>query len=189
MSETFEQTPLFKPRWLFIFLIIASKACFSFFRSSSHNDPLQVCCHRPEINRYPFCRTRGFYRSLRYESSSRVNNGLLRVSWSFTHTGFFVSFVDRKGNRIEIYTITPDGLKPTLESSIYGTIIALHLYHPHVSIPTLNGSPDSDWLRVLPIGPITSVALSPDLTTQVLCAGHAQSTNDHTIQRPYPISQ
>ncbi|KAI8386817.1 mono-functional DNA-alkylating methyl methanesulfonate N-term-domain-containing protein [Blakeslea trispora] len=33
-----------------------------------------------------------------------------------------------KGTRIEVYTLTPDGLKPTIEFSVYGTIIALKLY-------------------------------------------------------------
>ncbi|KAL0082831.1 mono-functional DNA-alkylating methyl methanesulfonate N-term-domain-containing protein [Phycomyces blakesleeanus] len=35
-----------------------------------------------------------------------------------------------KGTRIEIYTLTPDGLKPTLEFSIYGTITAMTLHVP-----------------------------------------------------------
>ncbi|CEP12236.1 hypothetical protein [Parasitella parasitica] len=35
-----------------------------------------------------------------------------------------------KGTRIEVYTLTVDGLKPTIEFSIYGTIIALRLYTP-----------------------------------------------------------
>ncbi|KAI8994749.1 CPSF A subunit region-domain-containing protein [Pilobolus umbonatus] len=35
-----------------------------------------------------------------------------------------------KGTRIEIYTITPDGLKSIIEFSIHGTIIALKLYKP-----------------------------------------------------------
>ncbi|KAI8096333.1 mono-functional DNA-alkylating methyl methanesulfonate N-term-domain-containing protein [Halteromyces radiatus] len=41
-----------------------------------------------------------------------------------------INLVLGKGNRIEIYTITPDGLKPTLECNIYGTIMSLHLYLP-----------------------------------------------------------
>ncbi|ORY94945.1 mono-functional DNA-alkylating methyl methanesulfonate N-term-domain-containing protein [Syncephalastrum racemosum] len=35
-----------------------------------------------------------------------------------------------KGTRIEIYTLTPNGLKPTLEFSIHGIIAALDLYRP-----------------------------------------------------------
>ncbi|CAO3614036.1 unnamed protein product [Mucor hiemalis] len=35
-----------------------------------------------------------------------------------------------KGTRIEVYTLTPDGLKPTIEFSVYGTIIALKLHTP-----------------------------------------------------------
>ncbi|KAF1802332.1 mono-functional DNA-alkylating methyl methanesulfonate N-term-domain-containing protein [Mucor lusitanicus] len=35
-----------------------------------------------------------------------------------------------KGTRIEVYTLTVDGLKPTIEFSIHGTIIALRLYTP-----------------------------------------------------------
>lgn len=42
------------------------------------------------------------------------------------------SFKDRKGTRIEVYTLTPDGLKPTIEFSIYGTIISLELFKPKV---------------------------------------------------------
>lgn len=39
-----------------------------------------------------------------------------------------------KGTRIEVYTLTVDGLKPTIEFSIHGTIIALRLYTPQVSV-------------------------------------------------------
>ncbi|CAO3669575.1 unnamed protein product [Rhizopus stolonifer] len=35
-----------------------------------------------------------------------------------------------KGNRIEVYTLTPNGLKPTIEFSIYGMIVALELFKP-----------------------------------------------------------
>ncbi|KAI7852107.1 mono-functional DNA-alkylating methyl methanesulfonate N-term-domain-containing protein [Circinella umbellata] len=41
-----------------------------------------------------------------------------------------VNLILGKGTRIEIYTLTPDGLKPTLEFSIHGTIKALDLYQP-----------------------------------------------------------
>ncbi|KAI9321688.1 mono-functional DNA-alkylating methyl methanesulfonate N-term-domain-containing protein [Dichotomocladium elegans] len=41
-----------------------------------------------------------------------------------------VNLILGKGTRIEIYTITPDGLKPTLEFTLYGTIKALDLYQP-----------------------------------------------------------
>ncbi|KAI7892669.1 mono-functional DNA-alkylating methyl methanesulfonate N-term-domain-containing protein [Mucor mucedo] len=51
------------------------------------------------------------------------------VKGSFT-SPFETNLVLGKGTRIEIYTLTPDGLKPTIEFSIYGTIIALKLFTP-----------------------------------------------------------
>ncbi|KAI7870661.1 mono-functional DNA-alkylating methyl methanesulfonate N-term-domain-containing protein [Spinellus fusiger] len=41
-----------------------------------------------------------------------------------------INLVLGKGTRIEIYTLTPDGLKPTLEFSIYGTITVMTLHTP-----------------------------------------------------------
>ncbi|KAG0183044.1 DNA damage-binding protein 1a [Apophysomyces sp. BC1034] len=49
------------------------------------------------------------------------------VKGSFTAVGE-MNLVLGKGTRIEIYTLTPDGLKPTIEFSIYGTIADLKLY-------------------------------------------------------------
>ncbi|CAO3646398.1 unnamed protein product [Cunninghamella blakesleeana] len=51
------------------------------------------------------------------------------VKGSFT-SSHDINLILGKGNRIEIYTLTPDGLKPTLEFSIFGTIVALQLYKP-----------------------------------------------------------
>ncbi|KAF7723645.1 DNA damage-binding protein 1a [Apophysomyces ossiformis] len=49
------------------------------------------------------------------------------VKGNFTAVGE-TNLVLGKGTRIEIYTLTPDGLKPTMEFSIYGTIADLKLY-------------------------------------------------------------
>lgn len=46
------------------------------------------------------------------------------------------SMLNSKGTRIEVYTLTVDGLKPTIEFSIHGTIIALRLYTPQVTATT-----------------------------------------------------
>ncbi|KAG1174443.1 hypothetical protein G6F70_004910 [Rhizopus microsporus] len=51
------------------------------------------------------------------------------VKGSFT-SSFETNLILGKGNRIEIYTLNPNGLKPTIEFSIYGTIIALELFKP-----------------------------------------------------------
>jgi len=48
------------------------------------------------------------------------------------------SMPNSKGTRIEVYTLTVDGLKPTIEISTHGTIIALRLYTPQVSATALS---------------------------------------------------
>jgi DNA damage-binding protein 1 len=52
----------------------------------------------------------------------------------------FLSLFYRKGTRIEIYTLRPDGLKSVLEFSIYGTIISLQLYTPPVKEKNKNNN-------------------------------------------------
>ncbi|KAI7903552.1 mono-functional DNA-alkylating methyl methanesulfonate N-term-domain-containing protein [Cokeromyces recurvatus] len=51
------------------------------------------------------------------------------VKGSFT-SSYETNLILGKGTRIEVYTITPDGLKSTIDFSIHGTIIALNLYIP-----------------------------------------------------------
>lgn len=58
---------------------------------------------------------------------------------SATHsvTGHFTSSRDlnlivAKGNRLEIYTATPEGLVAVLDVGLYGTITCLQLFHPQV---------------------------------------------------------
>ena len=38
-----------------------------------------------------------------------------------------------KNTRLEIYLVTPEGLRPVKEIGIYGRIEVLHLYRPEVS--------------------------------------------------------
>lgn len=51
------------------------------------------------------------------------------VKGSFT-SPYETNLILGKGTRIEVYTLTPDGLKPTIEFSVHGTIIALKLHTP-----------------------------------------------------------
>lgn len=58
---------------------------------------------------------------------------LLFIFWSFS--GTFTSPNDRnliiaKNNKIEIYTLSPEGLKPIKEISIYGKITVMLLFRP-----------------------------------------------------------
>lgn len=58
---------------------------------------------------------------------------------SATHsvTGHFTSprdlnLIVAKGNRLEIYTVTPEGLVAVLDVGLYGNISCLQLFHPQV---------------------------------------------------------
>ncbi|KAI9484077.1 MAG: mono-functional DNA-alkylating methyl methanesulfonate N-term-domain-containing protein [Benjaminiella poitrasii] len=51
------------------------------------------------------------------------------VKGSFT-SPYETNLILGKGSRIEVYAITPNGLKSTIDFSIHGTIIALRLYIP-----------------------------------------------------------
>jgi len=42
-----------------------------------------------------------------------------------------------KNTRLEIYLVTPEGLRPVKEIGIYGRIEVLHLYRPEVSRKTI----------------------------------------------------
>jgi len=71
---------------------------------------------------------------------------MLLVSWSLTLCclillGNFTSKDDlnlliAKNTRLEIYVVTPEGLRPVKEIGIYGRIEVLHLYRPEVSYKT-----------------------------------------------------
>jgi len=41
-----------------------------------------------------------------------------------------------KNTRLEIYVVTPEGLRPVKEIGIYGRIEVMHLYRPQVSDST-----------------------------------------------------
>ena len=41
------------------------------------------------------------------------------------------NLVVAKGSRIEVKTLTPEGLVPVMEFSIYGRIVSLDFYRPH----------------------------------------------------------
>jgi len=60
------------------------------------------------------------------------------VLFCFVLLGNFTSKVDlnlliAKNTRLEIYVVTPEGLRPVKEIGIYGRIEVLHLYRPQVS--------------------------------------------------------
>jgi len=45
-----------------------------------------------------------------------------------------------KNTRLEIYVVTPEGLRPVKEIGIYGRIEVMHLYRPQVSTNALVGA-------------------------------------------------
>jgi hypothetical protein len=58
-------------------------------------------------------------------------------------TGNFTSENDlnlivAKNNRLEIYLVTPEGLRPMKEIGIYGKIAVLKLFRPQVTLSTKN---------------------------------------------------
>jgi len=60
---------------------------------------------------------------------------------SATHsvTGHFTSprdlnLIVAKGNRLEIYTATPEGLEAIIDVGLYGKVACLQLFHPQVCI-------------------------------------------------------
>lgn len=107
---------------------------FRFYFLGFHHDLFQVRGQCTESNRHQICPERPVHWAPRGQLDPGVICRASTQNQSIRAPLLIPPL--RKGTRIEIYTLTPNGLKPTLEFSIHGIIAALDLYRPAVRFPS-----------------------------------------------------
>jgi len=65
--------------------------------------------------------------------SEEGSNFCLNDAGNFT-SGDDLNLLIAKNTRLEIFTVTPEGLRPVKEISIYGRIAVMKLFRPQVQI-------------------------------------------------------